>query len=314
MLDILWIYLDNLKYPDFLASLKKLEKKSIIFTPNPEIILKTLNDSEFKEILNKADYLVPDGIGIYLAYQIIDLKYKMQNIKKLNPVIASETKQPINNDIDYHVAKAPCNDKKENTLVFIFYFLVIIFLLPYFIFNIIFRKKYLYNKYWDKICWSDLTRDLLEFANDKNIKITIIDLYNPTDTKKVESQQIFSEKLKEVYKTLDFNYFIYDEIKKEETIENIKNSNSKILFSTLWMKKQEKSIIEIMEKCENMKIWVWIWSSFDYIIWFQKRAPKIWRTIWLEWLYRLITWPQKINRLKRLYNAIFVFIYKVIIN
>jgi exopolysaccharide biosynthesis WecB/TagA/CpsF family protein len=80
------------------------------------------------------------------------------------------------------------------------------------------------------------------------------------------------------------------------------------------MKKQEKSILDIMNSCDNIKIWTWIWSSFDYIIGFQKRAPNIWRYLWLEWLYRLATWPQKINRLKRLYRAIFIFIYKVITN
>lgn len=274
-MDILGIYLNRLKYINFFANLKKLEKKSIIFTPNPEIILKTLEDNEFKEILSKADYLLPDWIGLYLAYQINNIKNNIKN-KKLSIIIS-------------------------------------IILLPYFIFNIVFRKRYLYNLYGDKICWSDLTRDLLVFANNENIKITIIDLYNPSDIKKVESQKIFTEKLKNVYKNLIFNYFIYNESQKENIIENIKQSNSKMLFSTLGMKKQEKSIIEIMEKCENIKIWVWIWSSFDYIIWFQKRAPRIWRVLWIEWLYRLITWPKKINRLKRLYNAIFIFIYKVII-
>jgi N-acetylglucosaminyldiphosphoundecaprenol N-acetyl-beta-D-mannosaminyltransferase len=84
------------------------------------------------------------------------------------------------------------------------------------------------------------------------------------------------------------------------------------LFSTLWMKKQEESVVEIMEKCKNIKLGLGIWSSFDYFIWFQKRAPKIWRATGLEWLYRLITWPKKIDRLKRLYNAIFVFIYEII--
>jgi N-acetylglucosaminyldiphosphoundecaprenol N-acetyl-beta-D-mannosaminyltransferase len=80
------------------------------------------------------------------------------------------------------------------------------------------------------------------------------------------------------------------------------------------MQKQEESVIEVMEKCKNIKLWLWIWSSFDYFIWFQKRAPSIWRKLWLEWLYRLVTWPQKIKRIKRLYNAIIIFIYKVIIN
>jgi exopolysaccharide biosynthesis WecB/TagA/CpsF family protein len=78
------------------------------------------------------------------------------------------------------------------------------------------------------------------------------------------------------------------------------------------MKAQEKSVVEVMEKCKNIKIWMWIGSSFDYFIGFQKRAPKFWRLLWLEWLYRLITWPQKLKRLKRLYNAIFVFIWKVL--
>jgi UDP-N-acetyl-D-mannosaminuronic acid transferase (WecB/TagA/CpsF family) len=80
------------------------------------------------------------------------------------------------------------------------------------------------------------------------------------------------------------------------------------------MKKQEQSIIEIMWKCENIQLWTWIWSSFDYITGFQKRAPNIWRYLWLEWMYRLITWPQKIKSLKRLYLAIIVFIYKIIIS
>jgi N-acetylglucosaminyldiphosphoundecaprenol N-acetyl-beta-D-mannosaminyltransferase len=78
------------------------------------------------------------------------------------------------------------------------------------------------------------------------------------------------------------------------------------------MKEQEKSVIEVMEKCKNIKIWLGVGSSFDYIINFQKRAPKFWRVLGLEWFYRLLTWPKKLNRLKRLYNAIFVFIFEVI--
>jgi N-acetylglucosaminyldiphosphoundecaprenol N-acetyl-beta-D-mannosaminyltransferase len=92
----------------------------------------------------------------------------------------------------------------------------------------------------------------------------------------------------------------------------IKNSTSKMLFSTLWMKKQEQSVVEIMEKCPNIKLWLWVWSSFDYYIGFQKRAPYLFRALWLEWFYRLLTWPRKIDRLKRLYNAIVVFLIEII--
>lgn len=272
-MQILWIPINKLSYKDFLREITRLDKKSIIFTPNPEITLKTLEDTEFKKMILKADYLLPDGTGLYVAAQINSIK------------------------------------EKHNYILWI---IISTIMLSYFIFNVIFRKKELYKLYWDKICWSDLTLDLLKFAENNNVKVTIIDLYTPNDERKVAVQNSFREKLNSVYKNLTFDYFIYNEIKKEEIIENIKNSNSKILFSTLWMKKQEESVIEIMGKCDNLKIWTWIWSSFDYITWFQKRAPGIWRYLWLEWFYRLITWPQKIKRLKRLYMAIIVFIYKVI--
>ncbi|MFA5917659.1 MAG: WecB/TagA/CpsF family glycosyltransferase [Candidatus Gracilibacteria bacterium] len=275
-MQILGIPLNKLSYKYFFENITRLDKRSIIFTPNPEIILKTLEDVEFKDILLKADYLLPDGTGLFIAFQIIDLKAIYPNSLIL------------------------C------LLSFVF--------LPYFVFNVIFRKKYIYTKYGDKICGSDLTTDLLKFANKENIKIAIIDLYNPNDEQKVASQKIFSEKLKEVYKNLNFDYIIYNESKKEEIIESIKNSDSKVLFSTLGMKKQEKSILDIMNSCDNIKIGTGIGSSFDYIIGFQKRAPNIWRYLGLEWLYRLATGPQKINRLKRLYRAIFIFIYKVITN
>jgi len=274
LMQILWIPLINTRYKDFFDEITSFEKKSVIFTPNPEIILKTLEDLEFKEILIKADYLVPDWTGLFIAYQIINLRETIKN----------------------------------NFLFYLFSWALI----PLFIFNVIFRKKYIYWKYGDKICWSDLTLDLLKFAEINKVKITILDLFNPSDDKKVASQKVFSEKLKEKYNTLEFDYFIYDESKKDEIINKIKNSDSKILFSTLGMKKQEVSILEVIKTCENIKIWAWIWSSFDYIIWFQTRAPKIWRILWCEWMYRLFTWPQKMKRLKRLYNAIFVFIYFVI--
>lgn len=268
-MQIFWINLDNLKYDDFLKSLLKFEKQNIVFTPNPEILLKTKSDKEFKDLINKADYLTPDWIWLYIAFQILDNKYW----------------------------------SFINTL-----------LLPYFFFNLFFKRKELYNKYWDRICGSDLTKDLVEYSEKNNIKVTIIDLYNPTDLKKVESQRIFPLWVAREFPNLKFEYFIYEPSKKEEIIDEISKSNSKILFSTLWMKRQEESVVEIMEKCENIKLWLWIGSSFDYFIWFQKRAPLIWRKSGFEWLYRLITWPRKIDRLKRLYNAIFLFTYEILKN
>ena len=47
------------------------EKCFTIFTPNAEIALQAYNDKRFKEILNSASLLLPDGIGIVLASRIL---------------------------------------------------------------------------------------------------------------------------------------------------------------------------------------------------------------------------------------------------
>ncbi|MCP4523375.1 MAG: WecB/TagA/CpsF family glycosyltransferase [Candidatus Gracilibacteria bacterium] len=78
------------------------------------------------------------------------------------------------------------------------------------------------------------------------------------------------------------------------------------------MKKQEKSILHMVESCANIKLGLAVGSSFDYFIGFQTRAPDIFRRLGLEWLYRIITGPSKIQRVKRIYNAIFVFLFHVL--
>jgi N-acetylglucosaminyldiphosphoundecaprenol N-acetyl-beta-D-mannosaminyltransferase len=56
------ITLDNLNYIDFFKQITRFEKQEIVFTPNPEILLKTILDKEFESLLNKATILTPDGI------------------------------------------------------------------------------------------------------------------------------------------------------------------------------------------------------------------------------------------------------------
>ncbi len=43
----------------------------VIFTPNPEIIMHAVKNPEFKDILNKADIALPDGVGVTLAARIL---------------------------------------------------------------------------------------------------------------------------------------------------------------------------------------------------------------------------------------------------
>lgn len=55
------------KYQDFLEIIKNPTQKSLVFTPNPEILYRAHFDQEFFEILQTATFNVPDANGLYVA-------------------------------------------------------------------------------------------------------------------------------------------------------------------------------------------------------------------------------------------------------
>lgn len=50
------------------------EKNHLLVTPNPEMVMKAQKDKKFMEILQNADLVVPDGIGLVLASKLGDNK------------------------------------------------------------------------------------------------------------------------------------------------------------------------------------------------------------------------------------------------
>ncbi len=268
---IFWIKFTSTTLAQIMSDLPGIlvsEKWKEIFTPNPEMLLQQAKDQEFRDILQKADYQIPDGIGLYVAAQMLEYDSKLMRAV----------------------------------------------LLPYFFFHLFFKRDMLYKKYGERICGSDLTREILNYAENNNIKITIVDPYFPNDLPKVASQLSFERNLSEKFPKLQFDFFVYSIDKKKKIIQDIKASDSKILFSTLGMKKQEKSVLDIMSECPNIKLWLGVGSSFDYFVGFQKRAPRLWSIIWLEWLYRLIFSHNRSRQLSKVWNAIFVFLWQVIKN
>src|SRR5699024_1028421 len=50
-----------------IAKAIKYKNKKFIVTANPEIVMETRKDKDYKSIIQSADYIIPDGIGILLA-------------------------------------------------------------------------------------------------------------------------------------------------------------------------------------------------------------------------------------------------------
>lgn len=68
----LWLSLHQWTYSDFLERIKNPQKKTLVFTPNPEILVRANQDEEFLETLGRADFLTPDANGLYTASLIQD--------------------------------------------------------------------------------------------------------------------------------------------------------------------------------------------------------------------------------------------------
>jgi hypothetical protein len=82
----------------------------------------------------------------------------------------------------------------------------------------------MYKKYGERICGSDITNSLLEYSQENNIHIAIIDPSYPSDINKSESQRSFNEKISAKFPKLVFDFYVYSDDNSDEIFEKIDDS------------------------------------------------------------------------------------------
>ncbi|MBR4723594.1 MAG: WecB/TagA/CpsF family glycosyltransferase, partial [Clostridia bacterium] len=73
-LNVLGVKIDNVTInsaTERILEMAKSDRNHAVFTPNSEIVYAAYKDSEFCSLLNSADMLTPDGIGIVYASKIL---------------------------------------------------------------------------------------------------------------------------------------------------------------------------------------------------------------------------------------------------
>lgn len=85
-------------YDEFLH-LNNEYRTSMIFTPNTEFIMAAQDDEEFRDVLNEGDIVLPDGIGLIHASNMLKLglKEKVAGVDFMNKLIdyANKTSKSI---------------------------------------------------------------------------------------------------------------------------------------------------------------------------------------------------------------------------
>lgn len=92
---------------------------------------------------------------------------------------------------------------------------------------------------------------------------------------------------------------------EDELVERINIAKPDILFVAYGSPSQEEWIHRNLKKFETVKVAVGVGGAIDFAAGKAKRAPKMLRSLGLEWLWRLLTQPR---RIRRIWNATFVFV------
>lgn len=95
---------------------------------------------------------------------------------------------------------------------------------------------------------------------------------------------------------------------KQTVFNKIETLRPDVVLVALGIPQQELLIYNNLDKF-NKGIFVGVGGSFDVLSGTKKRAPKIFRKLYLEWLYRIMREPK---RLKRFFSSNIKYILKII--
>jgi N-acetylglucosaminyldiphosphoundecaprenol N-acetyl-beta-D-mannosaminyltransferase len=148
----------------------------------------------------------------------------------------------------------------------------------------------------------DLMMEILRLANDRGLEIFL--------AINKDGLSNFSEIKTEILKIFPNLKIFGDDINVSNIQYSILDIRYQILLCNFGAPQQEIFINNL--KSDTIRIAMGIGGSFDFLTGKIKRAPKIFRILGLEWLYRFIQEPK--YRWKRIFNAVIIFPVKIILN
>ena len=261
--------------------------KHYVVTPNPEIVVDSLKDQQFKMALNQADLAIADSPRLGWGTKVQKSKLGIFRLVYLPflffPQIFSANEFPTTTGTDLTKELIKLSEEKGYTTAFLGSTTKVADKL----FNCLMAN---YPKLKIAFCSGNIK------VNEKGESTFDIKKDNMTMSKEIN--QLQATKMTKVTK-----------VTKEESSFNYHLLSEKIdiLFLAFGHKKQEKWMNQNLSKL-NARVMVGVGGAFDYISGTIPRAPLFLRTLELEWLFRLMVQPWRIKRFWKLGY----FVYKVI--
>lgn len=158
----------------------------------------------------------------------------------------------------------------------------------------------------ERIPGIEFSKKLIEYCAANSFNVALIGA-------KEDVIQAAAQKLKNEIPNLNISYIrngYFSENEERLIIDELKNSNPKLVLVALGIPKQEIFINKYKNEFSGT-MFVGVGGSFDVWSGTVKRAPKIFRNIGCEWFWRLIKEPSRFNRM---FPTLPLFLFRVIIN
>jgi len=160
---------------------------------------------------------------------------------------------------------------------------------------LMYASKFLGNPIQEKISGSDLFPAFYNYyKHDKNIKIFL--LGGIGDTAKIAQKKINAKVGRDIIVSTYSPPFGFenDEQECKKIIEMINNSGANVLAIGVGAPKQELWLYKFKNQLKNVKTFFAIGATINFEAGHTKRSPKWMSEIGLEWLYRLLSEPQRL--------------------
>lgn len=168
--------------------------------------------------------------------------------------------------------------------------------------SIVWASKILGNKLPERVAGIDLMHKLIELANKKEYGIYFF------GAREEVVKEVIS-RFKSRYPKLIVSGYRNGYFSKEDNnsiIQDMRNSNAKILFVAFSSPKKEYWLAENIDKI-NIPFCMGVGGSFDVVVGKTKRAPLWMQKISLEWFYRFIQEPRRMWKRYLIGNIKFVY-------
>ncbi|MGW2651538.1 WecB/TagA/CpsF family glycosyltransferase [Streptomyces sp. NPDC001393] len=154
------------------------------------------------------------------------------------------------------------------------------------------RKKY--GAHLERIAGVDLWQSMMRRAGREQATVFLLG-------GRPEVLQAVRQRLRDDWQVeiVDGQDGYFDPSERPALLERIKHSGADIVTVALGSPKQELFIHECSQLHPDT-LYMGVGGTFDIVSGQVRRAPRLWRGLGLEWLYRVLTQPSRLGRLGRL--------------